>query len=85
MALSLSQAPLLQNSLPDNGRQPSSQDQIKGVPFTRKPMVSDGLKITAIKPREGFGQSTEASEKYSQSFQPLSGQDLWLELLTGST
>lgn len=70
MALSLSQAPLVRNSLPDNGRQPSSQDQIKGVPFAPQPMVSDGLKITVIKPREGFGQSTEASEKSSQSFQP---------------
>lgn len=81
VALSLSQAPVAQNSLPDNGRQPSSQDQIKGVPSAPKPMVSDGLKIAVIKPQEWFGQSTETSEKSSQSFQPdkLSGQDLWLE------
>lgn len=70
MALGLSQASLVQNSLPDNGRQLGSQDQIKGVAFAPRPMVSHGLKITVIKPREGFGQSTEASEKYSQSFQP---------------
>lgn len=70
MALSLSEALPVQNSLPDNGRHSSSQDQIKGVPFPPKPIVSDGLKITAIKHREGSGQSTEASKKYRQSFQP---------------
>lgn len=51
MALSLSQAFPVKNSLPDNGREPSSQNQIKGVPFPPKPIVSDGLKITAIKLR----------------------------------
>lgn len=68
MALSLSQAFPAKNSLPDNGRRPSSQDQIKGVPFPPKPIVSDGLQITAIKPREGSGQSTEASKNTAGVF-----------------
>lgn len=58
----------MKNSLPNNGRQPSSQDQIKGVPFPPKPIVSDGLEIRAIKPREGSGQSTEASKNTARVF-----------------
>lgn len=69
MALSLSQALPVENSLPDHGSQPSSQDQIKGVPFPPWPVVSDGLKITAVKLRQRSGQSMEAS-KTTSSFQP---------------
>lgn len=68
MALSLSQVFLVKNSLPHNGSQPSSQDQIKGVPFPPKPIVSDGLKIKAIRPRERSRQSTEASENTARVF-----------------
>lgn len=62
MAPSLPQAFPGENSLPDCGSQPSSQDQIKGVPFPPWPIVSDGLKIAAMKLREGSGQSTEDSK-----------------------
>lgn len=62
MALSLSQAFLVKNLLP------SSQDQIKGVPFPPKPIVSDGLKIATIKLREGSGQSPEASKNTARVF-----------------
>ena len=62
MALSLSQAFPGENSLPDCGSQPSSQDQIKGVPFPPWPIVSDGLKIATMKLREGSGQSSEDSK-----------------------
>ena len=46
----------------------SSQDQIKGVPFPPWSIVSDGLKIAAMKLREGSGQSTEASKKIQPVF-----------------
>ena len=72
IALSLSQAFPGEKSLPDYGSQLSSQDQIKGVPFPPWSIVSDGLKIAAMKRREGSGQSREASKKKKNttSFQP---------------
>lgn len=71
MALGFSQAFPVRNSPPHNGTQPSSQDEIKGVPFSPRPIVSDGLEIAIIKPRElpGRGLGRAQREKYSQSCQ----------------
>lgn len=52
------------------GASPAAKIRLRVVPFPPKPIVSDGLKIIAIRLREGSGQSTEASKNTARVFSP---------------